>query len=266
MLVAGICLSGYAYSKKELRRWIEPQDWFLILQFTVFGVMIPHVARAWALQYLTTVKAALIFNLAPFFSAIFGYLLLRERLTLIQMTGLLIGFAGLIPLFMPQGISAALTIMPQFSIAEVIMLIAVASLSYALLVMQKLVKHRKCSPVIANGLSMFLGGFLAFNAAIVAEPIWIKGNFTIFFCLLALNILLSNFLCANLQAWLLKKHSPTFLSFASFLSPLFAAFYSRLLLNEQISSNIVVAFVLVISGLGVYFYDGARKAFNKCTI
>lgn len=259
MLIAGLCLSAYTYAKRGLNLRIPTQDWLLILQFTLFGVLIPHIARAWALQYLPAVKAALLFNLAPLFSAIFGYILLREKLTPLQMAGLLIGFAGLIPLFAHKGLGAGpFNLFQHFSIPDIVMLVAVASLSYALLVMQKLVRHHKCSPVLANGLSMLLAGIFACNAALIAEPVWIRGSVPIFLGLLILNIVASNFLCANLQAWLLKKHSPTFLSFASFLSPIFAAFYSWLFLNETISPNTFIAFILVLSGLGVYFYDGLR--------
>lgn len=257
MLIAGLCLSGYIYAKRGLRINVPFQNWVLILQFTVFGILIPHIARTWCLQHLPTVKTALLFNLAPFFSAIFAYFLLKEKLTLMQVTGLLIGCAGLIPLFARQGVAFAMWDMTGH-FYEIILLIAVASLSYALIVMQQLVRHQGCSPVLANGLSMLLGGIFACNAAIFTEPILVKKDLPIFLGLLALNIIVSNFLCANLQAWLLKKHSPTFLSFASFLSPLFAAIFSRVLLNENVSANTFIAFILVLSGLGMYFYDGLR--------
>jgi drug/metabolite transporter (DMT)-like permease len=260
MLLAGVCLLGYAYNQQFSYRTIARQDWLLIFQLGLWGVMVPHVSRSWALQYVPTVKAALIFNLAPFFSALFGYILIRERLTILQTAGLLIGFAGLVPLFLKNApTSSPLDLFTHLALPDLVLLLAVASLSYSFFITQHLVRHRNCSLVVANAFSMLIGGFLAFNAAIAFEPAWFKGSIVVFIPLFILNVIMSNFFCANMQAWLLKKHSSTFISFASFLSPPFAALYSWLLLNEQLSPTIFIAFVFVLTGLGLYFYDSLRS-------
>jgi drug/metabolite transporter (DMT)-like permease len=259
MLISGILLSGYAALMHRGHQKLVWADWILLVQFTIFGVIIPHVSRTWALQYLSPVKTALFFNLVPFFSALFGYLLIKERLSIKQMIGLVIGFLGTLPLLLNASSTTSVTKTFLYTaIPELILLGAVASLSYSFFVMQKLVRHRQHSPILANGFSMFLGGFLSVNAAAITEPVWVKQNVILFIALLILNIVISNFLCANLHAWLLKKHSATFISFASFLSPLFAAIYSWILFNEHISYNFVTAFVLVITGLFVYFHDNLR--------
>ncbi len=261
MICAGILLLSLSV-KKHWGKYVPTKtDWILLFQFMIFGVIATHVSRTWALQHVSTIKTALMFNLAPFFSAIFGYILLREKLTLLQLSGLIIGFLGTLPLILKNpSASNGLGICSNLALPDIVILIAVASLSYSLFIMQKLVKQRNCPPFIANGLTMLCGGFFAFNASCLTEDVWIKGKASTFVLLLIVNIALSNVLCANLQAWLLKKHSSTFIAFASFLTPLFAAIYGGILLNEQVSFNFFVSFVVVLIGLTLYFYEELRSS------
>lgn len=260
MMIAGVVLLSLS-ARKHWNKFIpEKVDWVLIAQFTLFGIMIPHISRTWALQHVSTVKTALIYNLAPFFSAIFAYFLFREKLTRLKVLGLAIGFAGTLPILINGNMqNASFNCIGCFSIPDFFIMLAVASLSYSFFIMQQLVRHRNCPPFIANGLSMLAGGFIAFNASYITEPVWIRGTLTTFVLLLILNILVSNIICANLQAWLLKKHSSTFIAFSSFLSPIFAAIYSALLLNEGFSMHFLISFVLVLVGLTLYFYDELVK-------
>lgn len=267
MLIAG-CLLGlytyWSYSHKSTKT--SRDDWFLMLQFSIFGIVVPHVSRAWALQFLPTVKASLLFNTGPFFSAVFAYLLLKEKLTILQIAGLAIGFGGTLPLLLSNSSVLTQTSLFSFTLPDVMVLIAIASLSYSLFIMQRLVKHRNISPVFANAVSMIAGGFIALNASCWTESTWIKTphSFISFIGLLCLNISISNLFCANLQAWLLKKHSSTLLAFASFLSPAFTALYGWLLLGETITWNILLSFFLVLIGLTVYFYgETSKQFFNK---
>lgn len=47
-----------------------------------------------AVKYLPLVQVALIINLIPLFTAIFGYLYLKERLTLLEIIVLIVSFGG----------------------------------------------------------------------------------------------------------------------------------------------------------------------------
>jgi drug/metabolite transporter (DMT)-like permease len=260
MMIAGVVLLLLSARKHWNKFAPEKVDWVLLAQFTLFGIMIPHISRTWALQHVSTVKTALIYNLAPFFSAIFAYFLFREKLTKLKIIGLIVGFVGTLPILINGNMqNTALNCIGCFSIPDFFIMLAVASLSYSFFIMQQLVRHRNCPPFIANGLSMLAGGFLAFNASYIAEPVWIKGRVTTFAALLILNIIVSNIICANLQAWLLKKHSSTFIAFASFLSPIFAAIYGAILLDEGFALHFVISFVLVLVGLTLYFYDELVK-------
>jgi drug/metabolite transporter (DMT)-like permease len=149
------------------------------------------------------------------------------------------------------------------SIPELAIIIGVASMSYSLIIIQKLVKHKETPPYLVNGISMFYGGLLALGASSAfessvfvqqQEPV-IKQGILPLIGILSLQILISNILCQNLRASLLKHYSSTFMSFASFLGPVFTSIYGYFLFGEEITWQFLASFSIVLAGLGIYHYD-----------
>lgn len=260
MIIGGLGLITYIYWRHRFQCYPSSDDSKYYLQLILLGILVPYCLRSWALQFISTGKSALIFNLAPFFAAFFSYLFMRERLTWLKFFGLFIGFSGMIPVLLTSSFEEDYVGgLWFFSWPELATIGAVASLSYSMIIMQKLVKHRGCPPYLANATAMLIGGILAFNISMVFENNWIKQQPLMFIGLLGLQILISNFICANLQANLLKHYSTTFMSFASFLSPLCAAFYGWLFFNEAITWHYFASFLIVLIGLGLYYYDDIYK-------
>ena len=260
MLIGGAGLLLYLYSNKNIRCSPQMKDWPYYTQVALFGIFIPYSLRAWGLQYISSTKAAFIFTLMPFFTALFAYFFHKEKLNLRKTTGLLVGFLGMTPtLFTTSSLEHFAGSIAFFSLPELATVGAVACFGYNLIALQNLVKHRGCPAVLANGISMILGGFLAFNTSVLLEPVWIVGDLGTFIGLLALQILISNLICSNLQATLLKDYSPTFLAFAGFLTPLCAALYGWGLLGEELHVHYFISFILVLAGLTIYYYDEIRK-------
>lgn len=146
-----------------------------------------------------------------------------------------------------------------FSLPEIAIVGSVASFAYNLIALQVLVKHRGCPAILANGVTMLMGGFLALGSATLFEHPWIKKEPWTFAGFMALQIVISNLICSNLQANLLKHYSPTFMAFAGFLAPLCAAFFGWLFLNEKMYVQYFISLVLVLIGLIIFYLDEVRK-------
>lgn len=261
MLIGGAGLLLFLYTRKHIQCAPRMKDWPYYTQVALFGIFLPYSLRAWGLQYMPSTKAAFIFTLMPFFTALFSYFFHKEKLNWRKSMGLMIGFLGMMPTLFTTSIDEHFAGTIAFlSLPELAVLAAVACFGYNLIALQNLVKHRGCPAVLANGVSMLLGGFLAFNLSLLVEPQWIKdGNMWHFIGLLALQILISNLICANLQANLVRHYSPTFLAFAGFLTPLCAAFYGWFFLGEELHIHYFISFVLVLTGLIIYYYDEVRQ-------
>ncbi len=261
MIIGGLLLTAFLTWHHKVRCVPARNDLWLFAQFVFFNICCFYGPRSWALQYLTTSKAALLMNLSPFFTALFAYIFLREKLTPYKALGLIIGFSGMIPVAIAQsspeeGIWGSFA---YFSVPEIVFIAGVACLSYSMIVMQKLVKHRNVNPILVNALCMIYGGIAMGAVSFGLQEKRVFGDPVLFATVIGLQIIVSNILCSNLQAFLLRTYSTTFLAFASFISPLCALGYGWLLLNEVITWHFFASFIIVIVGLSIFYFDDIKK-------
>lgn len=255
MTIGGLALLAYMFFRHRIHCQPRKSDFGLYVQQTIFGILIFYCVRQWALQYVDVNKASLLCNLLPFFTATFAYFKFKEQLNRLQILGLSLGFIGTIPLILTDSkLEQAVGGIGFISWPELAIIISVASLGYSIIIMQTLIKHRDCPAPLVNGCCMLTGGLMAFSWASLGEPIWIRGDFTTLLLLMGGQIIISNLICSNLHAILLRHYSATLLSFSSFLSPLFTIVYGYLLFGEKVTWNFFVSFVVVISGLALYHY------------
>jgi drug/metabolite transporter (DMT)-like permease len=273
MTVAGSLLLGYlAFCKRDKLVFCK-KDWPLFAQIILFHVYFSYVCEFWALQYVTSSKTCLLFNLSPFFTALYSYFLFGERLSAQKWTGLFIGFSGMLfVLTACAPLEELVGHLSFFSIPELVLLGAVASGAYGWIVMSKLLA-RDYSHILVNGIGMLVGGIMAFITSFIYEGLpqlhipeqsqflesffsQYLSNYTssILSCVTysALLILIGNIIVYNLYGYLLRRHSPTLLSFAGFTTPLFAALLGWLFLGETISWQFLGSTVLTFIGLYLF--------------
>ncbi len=256
MFIAGIILLAYQYfAPFEYFKFRKKHIWYYA-QITIYGIYIAYILRFWALNYLTSSKTCFLFNLMPFFSSYYSYLVFREKITQKQWIGLAIGCLGFIPIL----ISTSPTEMKLgelffISLPELAIIVAVAAQSYSWVIMRKLVKDKSYSPMMVNGITMACGGFLALITSFFTDGFFPVTNVAAFSGWLTFVIIVSNIICYNLYGFLLKKYTATFLSFAGFLAPIFAALYGWGLLGEKITWHFYVSGIIVLFGLILFYKE-----------
>ncbi len=260
MFVGGVILLAYQYfAPHEYFKFRKKHLWYYA-QIVFFGIYINYILRFWALRDLSSSKTCFLYNLSPFMSSIYSYLFFSEKMTKKQWAGLLIGFIGLIPILLSS--STQEERLGEFfflSWQEIAVLISVACHSYSWIVVRKLVRKKNYSPMMVNGLTMAAGGFLALITSFIVEGTSPVTDVVPFTGWLILVILISNIICYNIYGYLLKKYTATFLSFAGFLSPLFAAFYGWALLGETITWHFYLSAVIVFVGLLIFYKDELQQ-------
>ena len=92
-------------------------------------------------------------------------------MTVRKWIGLLVGFAGSLPVLIAQTPIAELSAgkFLFLSIPEICLLIAATSGVYGWIVMKKLVVNKHYSPIFVNGFGMFFGGLAAFITSFLFE-------------------------------------------------------------------------------------------------
>ena len=286
MIIAGSVLLGYLYwFKKEHWRSIAADRW-QFAQIALFHIYCAYVFEFWALQFLTSSKTCLLYNLSPFITALLTYFLFNYKLSAQKWLGLIIGFAAMLPILVAHSAQENQFIDWGFlSLPELALLFAVASAAYGWIVMKDLVVQKAYNPMMINGIGMVGGGIAALLTAFIFEGfspfVWpamapdalgsvlmpILGvkmtNLAMGFGCMAALIIIANIIGYNLYGHLLRHYSATLLSFAGFITPFFASIFGWLFLDEPLTIPFVVSLAFTIVGLYLFYEDEMRESAKK---
>lgn len=256
MALAGVILVGYQYFFDKKNFQIKKTDLTRIFKLAVFNIYLTNVCEFWGLKHLTSFKTCFIYSLSPFVSALLSYFIFSEKLNYKKWAGLLIGFLGFIPILLSQTATEEQTGHFLFlSWAEIAVITAAVSSVYGWIVLSQLIKENGVSPIMANGLSMLIGGGMALvHSSFIEEwnPVPVMEWMPFAVCAFAL-IIISNLICYNLYGVLLKRYSATFMSFAGFTTPLFTALFGWICLGEVVTWPFYVSAITVFSGLLLFY-------------
>jgi len=264
MLIGGIALL-FSHSLQQGAFIIPHRSvWKACLPYALSGVFGFPLLRAWGLQSVPSAKAAIFFALVPLSTALIAYLIQGERLSMTQVGGLLLGCCGIIPLVTRDGSIGSL--LSSFSFPELSIICSVILLSASAIIMQMLVRDHGHTPLIANGISMLIGGALALSSSCITEPLWIHGNGLTLALLIGAQVIISNIICANIQAFLLTRYSATIMSLASFISPIMTIIYGVVFLQENVTWHLFFALSMIAIGLFCYHADHLRQKRELSTV
>lgn len=258
------------YSQEVFKIKKEDYSYFLqiIIAIYCFGFMLDN----YAIIYIESSVSSLIYNLSPFFTAMLSYILFKRKLTGSQLIGLCVGFSSLSVLFLNDfDFSSFLKIFSSkflFFGAYSSLLIAVISNAYGWIIFDQLLKRGYMSSVIhsigllgAGLLGLFLMGLskiLNFSDVFFISKNSVTVFGSVFFDLVTL-IFISHIVCAILYGHLLKKFSPTFISFAGCITPLIVALLGFVFLNEKITWHFFIATGGVSLGLLLFYKNEIPK-------
>jgi drug/metabolite transporter (DMT)-like permease len=263
MLFAGFLLltHQFFYNRKAFQIKLSHVKSLLLLSF--FCIYVTNVAEIWGIQHMVSAKACLIYSLSPFLAAVVAYIVLKETLSKKKWMGLLVGFTGLIPIFMTQTASEVGTGEIAFiSLAEIAVLIAVFGSVYGWTLLKKVISEYNYTPLMANGISMTLGGTMALVHSYVVGETWNPipvTDFGPFVQNSLLMCLISNIVCYNLYGYLLKRYSATFMSFAGLVTPFFASFFGWYFLGETITWHYFASIIVFSIGLTLFYQEELQR-------
>lgn len=260
MTLAGSLLLSYLFLFKRNKFSIKKEDRFLFLRVAFFHIYLAFLSEFWALQYVSSSKTNLIYSLTPFIAATLSYFLLKEKLSIKKIFGMVLGIAGLCPILFLHSNSEIGGDFLNISIPEIVLLVAVVSASYAWFDIKKLMT-KGYSLLMINGIAMLVGGIGAFCTSFATEgfdraPVSDWPSFLKFVLCL---IVLSNVIFYNLYGYLLKKYSITFLTFAGFLCPVFGTFFGWFFRDESITWQYWASLCTIGVALYIFYREELKK-------
>lgn len=254
MAIGGLLQLVYMGIKNPKKCVIAMRDVGLFAQVSIFSIVFSYGLQFWGMQYMPVFKSCFLYNFGPFASYLIAAFLFKEKMKLKKWLGLLVGFIGIIPILIStspaeQGQSIGMLI----SLPEIAVIASVVCYSYGWFIIRILVHDRHYSPLLVNGIAMFLGGIVTLISVPLIEGPIVIHEMLPFFYLLSGMILVEFLICNNLYAYLLDKYSETFVSFSTFSIPLFGALYSWFFLSEHITWHFFVSSLIVAAAIALFY-------------
>ena len=230
-----------------------------LLLLAVSNIYLTNIFEIWAIKYMVSSKACLIYSLSPFVAALVAFVVLRERLSRKKTIGMAIGFLGLLPIIFTQTQQELTTgTILVFTLAELSIVGAVFCSVYGWIMLKKVMNEYQYSPLVANGLSMIIGGALALIHSYSSGEQWTPVpvlEMRPFIINTLIMCAISNFICYNLYGYLLRRFTATFMSFAGLVTPIFASLFGFLFLQEVVTWHFYVSIVLFTVGLVIFYRE-----------
>ena len=266
MVFAGIILLIYFYIRypEKFRIYVKLRYFKIWFILALFNIYLTNVLEFWGLQTIPAAKASFIYNLSPFFAALFSYLFFKEKMTIKKIVGLVIGVVGFIPLLYASSENLQGSFF-SLSWGELALIGAAASTALGWTFMRKIITKTPYPPILLNGLSMVICSVMAFFTSLFLEnwtplPIMHYKQFIIYGLMISL---VSNFIGYNLYAHLLRKYTATFLSFCAFIQPFFAALLGWILLGEGVTWHFFASAFIVLIGLYIFYQEELNLGYIK---
>jgi drug/metabolite transporter (DMT)-like permease len=251
--VSGTLLVGYflsiGYKLPDKKSWIK---------IAIQGVLLLCISQGlltWALEFIESGLAAIIAGLVPLFVALFSILLLRfARFTPLMILGLIVGFGGVVTIFYEH---FAQLVNSKYSLGIGLSLTATISWSFGTVFASRYKPDTEI--MFSVGLQMLIAGCIMLLVCGVSGKYvnLMEANAAALWGLLYL-ILIGSLLTYSAFVFAVSKLPPTQVSIYAYINPIVAIFLGWLILQEQMSMNVITGTLITLGG--VYLVN---KEFKK---
>jgi drug/metabolite transporter (DMT)-like permease len=234
------------------REKVDRSDFLWFLFAALFNPFLYFMGENYGLKFSSPTIASIIIATIPVFSPIVAYVSYRERLSLLNIAGILVSFAGVVLMLVTKDFSLAVDKRGIFCLAGAV----AASLVYSVLQRKLTFKYSSLTIIAWQnfiGIFYFLPLFIfSGSASCFSVPL----NREIVTSFLLLSILASSlsfvFYTKTIQMIGISKSN-----IFSNLIPVFTGVFSFLLLSESFSLRKIAGMIIVISG--VYLSERRRR-------
>jgi drug/metabolite transporter (DMT)-like permease len=227
----------------QLRRGFK--EWWPLLLLGVTNVAIPFFLISWGEQSIDSAVAAILDATVPLFTILIAHFLLHDdKMTVPKVTGLLIGFAGVV-ILMSKDIGASFgSILGQLAVVLACIFYSGSSVFARRTTEDTPGILRSAGPLMSATAIMWPATFL------LESPLKIPHLSVTWIALLFLGVFGSG-LAFVLSYYLLHEIGPTRTSMVTYLFPIGGVILGVIFLNEQLSWQLLAGTVLVIASLAV---------------
>ncbi len=212
----------------------------------IFLLCIANGLLTWSLEYITGGLAAIIAALVPMLITLFSIWLLKHaRFTGWMITGLIVGFGGVVIIFYDYVQQLANN---SFAFGVVLALLSVVSWAYGSVYSSR--KKLGVDILFNVGLQMLIAGFITLivcyasgkyiNLATAGSASWYSLLYLVVF---------GSLIAYSAYVFAISKLSPTLVSIYAYINPIVAVVLGWMLLHEKMNANMWLGTIITLGGV-----------------
>ena len=226
---------------------VNRKDLLYLFGCSFFGVVINQTLFLVGLDMTTPINSSIILSTNPIFAFVFAALILRERITFLKGIGLAIGLSGVLLLILQNGTP---DLGSSTFLGNVYTLVNTISWAFYTVVIKRMLE--KYHPVTVMKWTFLCGmltnipvGYYQWSTmdwSSIPVKAWLEIGFVIVF---------ATYLGYLLITFGLRRLSPTIVSTYTYMQPIIAAYLATLMGQDHIDVVMIVATLLIFSGVFV---------------
>lgn len=248
--IGAAILTPYALMTRSVRKPDSTRQWGLIVTMSALNVVIPFVLISWAELTIDAGVTALLMGTGPFMALVGSHFFTADdRITGPKLAAVLLGFAGVITLVGGDALS-------DLGGGHTLAQLAALGGSICYVVAGLLIRHIRVSPLALAVLALTIGTAILVPMALIVEgppPLTISAGSWL--ALVYLGAIPTGL------AYILRFHLINTVGYTTFalsvnMIPVFGVLLGVILLGETLNPRVLVALLLIVSGLLVNRMSG----------
>jgi drug/metabolite transporter (DMT)-like permease len=238
----------------KLGESIQKKDYGFFLLCSLFNPFIYFIGENYGLKLTSPSVSAVVIATIPVFTPIAAAFILKEKLTIINILGIILSFSGLLVMLLKPDMS-----MEASSSGISLLLLAVfAAVIYSILIKKLVIRYKPITIITVQnvvGIIFFLPFFLIFT---IDNFLTVTPNFELISSLLQLAIFASS-LAFIFFTKVIRSIGVSKANVFSNLIPVFTAIFSFILVSETFSSRKIIGMLIIMTGILVAQIKSKRK-------
>ena len=254
-LISGSIIFLYLLSQKKLER-VTPTQFFRAFILSILMIVLANGLTTYSEKYITSGLASLISTLTPFCVLILNLILGQEKMSAKTIFGILLGMSGI---FLIYQSSMADLLIPEYRQGIFALLLAILAWSIGTIIMKK-GSENALGMLMNVCIQMLIAGVVLTSFQLLTTPDILVQSWSTqsIFAMIYLAIF-GSVVGYVAFSYLLTQLPSTKVVVLSYVNLVVALFLGWLILDETITSRIIAATVLIISGVVIVNYKKQNK-------
>ncbi|MCF6131804.1 DMT family transporter [Flavobacterium wongokense] len=253
-LISGTIIFCYLFSQKKLEK-VSPKQFFRAFVLSILMIVLANGLTTYSEKFITSGLASLISTLSPFCVLVLNLIMGYEKLSVKTVLGIVLGMFGI---FLIYQSSLSDLLIPEYRQGICALLLAILAWAVGTIIMKR-GSENALSMLMNVCVQMLIAGVVLCMTQFYLTPdIQIETWTTRSISAMIYLALFGSVVGYVAFSYLISQLPATKVTVLSYVNVVVALFLGWLILDEIITSRIVIATILIISGVVIVNYKKAK--------